>query len=124
MRNSVLTPKQSLFIAEYLITKNATKAACRAGYSTRTARSAGSRLLANVYISKEIHKGFARQVLAAEISAQSIVNELAQVAFSNLGSSARKFGALELLGRALGVFSRVENSSRRVSALDLLPTLG
>jgi len=43
-----LTPKQARFVAEYLKDLNATQAAIRAGFSAKTAKSAGSRLLTNV----------------------------------------------------------------------------
>lgn len=43
-----LTPKQKLFCQEYLKDFNATQAAIRAGYSKKTARSQGQRLLTNV----------------------------------------------------------------------------
>lgn len=43
-----LTPKQERFCAEYLVDYNATQAAIRAGYSEKTAGSAGNRLLKNV----------------------------------------------------------------------------
>lgn len=43
-----LTPKQERFCAEYLMDYNATQAAIRAGYSEKTAGSAGNRLLKNV----------------------------------------------------------------------------
>lgn len=49
-----LTDKQQLFVDEYLIDLNATQAAIRAGYSPKTAKSAGSRLLTNVDISNAI----------------------------------------------------------------------
>ena len=40
-----LTPKQKLFVFEYLIDQNATQAAARAGYSKKTAYSIGNELL-------------------------------------------------------------------------------
>ena len=36
-----LTPKQALFVQEYLVDLNATQAAIRTGYSARTARQTG-----------------------------------------------------------------------------------
>ena len=47
-----LTEKQKKFVDEYLIDLNATQAAMRAGYSEKTARSIGQRLLTNVDIQK------------------------------------------------------------------------
>ena len=38
-----LTPKQKAFVSEYLIDKNATQAAFRAGYSKKTAYSMGKK---------------------------------------------------------------------------------
>ena len=49
-----LTVKQRAFTLEYLKDFNATQAAIRAGYSTKTARSQGQRLLTNVDIKAEI----------------------------------------------------------------------
>jgi phage terminase small subunit len=45
-----LTKKRRAFVEEYLIDRNATQAAIRAGYSERTAYSQGSRLLKNVEV--------------------------------------------------------------------------
>ena len=45
-----MTPRQEKFCVEYLIDLNATQAAIRAGYSTRTAEALASRLLRNVNI--------------------------------------------------------------------------
>ena len=49
-----LTPKQDVFIREYSMGFNATKAAIKAGYSPHTARQQGSRLLTNVYIQQRL----------------------------------------------------------------------
>lgn len=53
---SKLNARQKLFIDEYLVDLNATQAAIRAGYSKRTARSQGQRLLTNVDIQQAIEK--------------------------------------------------------------------
>jgi len=45
-----LNAKQEMFCREYLIDLNATQAAIRAGYSERTAKSQGSRLLTNANV--------------------------------------------------------------------------
>lgn len=49
-----LSDKQELFAREYLKDLNATQAAIRAGYSEKTARSQGNRLLTNVDIQDRI----------------------------------------------------------------------
>lgn len=49
-----LNAKQARFVEEYLIDLNATQAAIRAGYSEKTAKQQGSRLLTNVAIQAAI----------------------------------------------------------------------
>ena len=53
---SKLTAKQQRFSEEYLVDSNATQAAIRAGYSQKTARSQGQRLLTNADIGKFIRE--------------------------------------------------------------------
>ena len=48
------SPRQEQFVAEYLVDLNATQASIRAGYSEKTARQQGARLLSNVYIQAAI----------------------------------------------------------------------
>lgn len=49
-----MTDKQARFVEEYCVDFNATQAAIRAGYSAKTARSQGARLLTNVDIRRAI----------------------------------------------------------------------
>lgn len=49
-----MNDRQKRFVTEYIIDHNATQAAIRAGYSERTARSQGQRLLTKVDIKKAI----------------------------------------------------------------------
>lgn len=49
-----MTEKQKRFCDEYLIDLNATKAAVRAGYSSKTARSTGHKLIKNIDLKKYI----------------------------------------------------------------------
>ena len=49
-----LTEKQRVFVAEYLVDLNATQAAIRAGYSERTAKSQGQRLLTKADVQAEV----------------------------------------------------------------------
>jgi phage terminase small subunit len=101
-----LAPKQRIFIAEYLVHRNATKAAINAGYSAKTARSAGSRLLTNVDISRAIELGIREQLNKAEISSDQVIQTLRRIAFADnydcnyLG----KLKALEMFGNSLGLF--------------------
>lgn len=51
-----LTLKQKRFADEYIISGNATQSAIKVGYSLKTARSQGNRLLTNVNIAEYIKK--------------------------------------------------------------------
>lgn len=73
---SKLTHKQRQFVREYLIDRNATQAAIRCGYSERTARQQGSRLLSNADIQAAIE---AVNVKAAERSEITVAGILADI---------------------------------------------
>lgn len=57
MPHTELTAKQQRFVAEYLVDLNATQAAIRAGYSPKTARQQGARLLTNAVLAAAIAEG-------------------------------------------------------------------
>ncbi|RUV90257.1 terminase small subunit [Mesorhizobium sp. M1A.F.Ca.IN.020.06.1.1] len=84
-----LTPKQALFVNEYLVDLNATAAAKRAGYSELTAQVQGSRLLSNVMVAQAIA---ARQAAIADrlgVTQEKIVAELAKIAFADIRKAVR-----------------------------------
>ena len=62
-----MTHRQELFIQEYIKTGNATNSAIKAGYSERTAKSIGQRLLTFVDIKKKINE------LSQKIACNSIM---------------------------------------------------
>ena len=66
MKNKDLVPRQKMFCAEYLIDKNGTQAAIRAGYSKSTAAEQSSRLLRNVKIKEKIESGLANHAKTCE----------------------------------------------------------
>ena len=81
---SKLTPKQKLFVAEYVVDKNATRAAIRAGYSEKTAHSSGPRLLDNVGVKAEIDKKLAKLEEKVGLTAERVMREVAAIATSNI----------------------------------------
>ncbi|RWG02558.1 terminase small subunit [Mesorhizobium sp.] len=84
-----LTPKQALFVNEYLVDLNATAAAKRAGYSELTAQVQGSRLLSNVMVAEAIAT---RQAAIADrlgVTQEKIVAELAKIAFADIRKAVR-----------------------------------
>lgn len=76
-----LTPKQELFVAEYLTDLNATRAAIAAGYSPKNADSWGAQLLSNSKVSAEIAKKHGKHLGKLEITAERVLAELARLAF-------------------------------------------
>lgn len=78
-----LTPKQKAFCDEYLIDLNATQAAIRAGYSTKTAKDIGSENLAKPNIRAYIDKAIAERSKRTGINQDRIIRELARIALVN-----------------------------------------
>jgi phage terminase small subunit len=76
-----LTKKQELFVAEYLVDLNATRAAMVAGYSEKTAKAQGSRLLTNVDVSEAIAAKHGKRLTNLEITADRVLQEIAKLAF-------------------------------------------
>lgn len=83
-----MTPKQKQFIKEYLIDFNAAQAAIRAGYSKKTAKEIGSRLLTKPHIRGAVNAEIEKRAKKTDITAERILKELARVAFANMGTIA------------------------------------
>lgn len=77
------SPRRDLFVKEYLVDLNATQAAIRCGYSKKTADRAGSRLLRNVEVQREVSEAMAKRAGKLELTAERVLAELALIAFSD-----------------------------------------
>lgn len=84
MMTDALTPKQLRFIEEYLIDANATQAAVRAGYSTRTANQQGPRLLENPVVLAAIDAAKIDRSEKLKIDAEWILQRLVDEAEADL----------------------------------------
>jgi len=80
-----LTPKQQLFVQEYLVDLNATQAAIRAGYSAKNAGKIGPELLGKTRIADAVARALAVRSRRTGINADRILEELALVALSDIG---------------------------------------
>ena len=78
-----LTPKQKLFVEEYLIDLNATQAAIRAGYSPNNADKIGSELLGKTRVSEALKIAMAERSRRTGINQDRILAELAKIALVN-----------------------------------------
>jgi phage terminase small subunit len=71
-----MNPRQERFVAEYLIDLNATRAAIRAGYSAKTAHSAGPRLLENVGVAAAIAARRGAMLARLDLKAEHVLEQL------------------------------------------------
>ena len=74
-----LTPRQARFVGEYLIDLNGTQAAIRAGYSEKSAKQQGSRLLTNADVQAAVVKGQAEKAEKLGLSQEWVLRRLVQV---------------------------------------------
>lgn len=81
MNKRPLTDKQQRFVEEYLVDLNATQAAIRAGYSTKTADDIGHQLLHHCRVSEEIARAKAERSRRTGVSQDRVIEELAKIAF-------------------------------------------
>ena len=82
-RHAELTPQQRLFVHEYLLDRNATQAAIRAGYSPKTAASQGSDLLKVPKVRDLVNAGLERLekrlTEKTEVSLERVLLELRRI---------------------------------------------
>jgi phage terminase small subunit len=79
-----LSSKERRFVSEYLVDQNATKAAERAGYSVKTARQLGSRLLSKVNIQTALNKSLKKVEESNEITADRLDRALLALAEADI----------------------------------------
>jgi phage terminase small subunit len=79
-----LTDMQQAFVANYLITLSATKAAIAAGYSKTSAGVQGYQLLQHPSIARELRRAMARRAKRLDLTAENVLREIARIAFSDI----------------------------------------
>ncbi len=84
-----LTAKQQRFCDEYLIDLNATQAAIRAGYSPKTAEQLAYQLLQKTSVQNHIAELQKKREKRTEITQDSVLRELALIAFAKASDYAR-----------------------------------
>ena len=83
---SKLNRRQRIFAQEYLVDLNAKQAAIRAGYSPKTAKSVGYRLLTYVDVMAEVTRRLEDRAKRNDVDADRVIEELARLAFGDLRS--------------------------------------
>jgi len=84
MAREELTPKQEMFVREYLVDLNATQAAIRAGYSKKTAGAVGHEVLKKPEIQAAIQKAMQSRAERTQITADRVLEEWSKIAFMDI----------------------------------------
>lgn len=100
-----LNHRQSTFVAEYLLSGNATSAAKKAGYSEGTAYSHGQRLLKNVVIMEAISTHQSNIMEEAEVTLAELVKEVRQISRAGRNDYIR-LKAYDMLFEYLGAYDK------------------
>lgn len=79
-----LNPKQERFVAEYLVDLNATQAAIRAGYSPKTAKEQGARLLTNAHIQQAVQERRQQHQANTGLTVERVLLEAMRLAFFDI----------------------------------------
>ena len=105
-----MTPKQQMFVKEYLKDLNGTQAAIRAGYAESGAHTEGHRLLMNAEVAEAIQAAKSKREAKMEITAEWVLNKLMEKA-TDSEKDADQIRATELLGKHLALFTENSNVS-------------
>lgn len=126
-----MTPKQQSFVREYLVDRNATQAAIRAGYSAKTANQQGPRLLVDVGILEALKNGLGKLQQQAqvkhEVTIDSLIREAEEArakAMAEKGGSAAAVAALTAKAKLAGLWverQQGENLNVNYDLTDELP---
>lgn len=76
--------KRTVFVREYLVDRNGTRAAIAAGYASRSASVTSCRMLRNVKVQAEITELTQERLKRLEVTADNVLRELAKIAFANI----------------------------------------
>ena len=98
-----LTFRQESFISEYLKDRNATQAAIRAGYSPKSATSAGLQNLRHPLVISKLKAESERSSTLAGVDPEFVLRELRRVAEQEDVAQSTKVRALELIAKHLGM---------------------
>lgn len=84
-KQPAVSERRRAFVDAYMISNNASDAARKAGYSVKTARQQGPRLLADAAVKAEIAERRAALAVKFEVTADMVKAEVARLAMANMG---------------------------------------
>ncbi len=108
-----LTHKQQRFVEEFMVDLNATQAAIRAGYSKRRASEIGYQNYRKPQIQTAIDKAREEQSRRTQITADSVLQELAFTAFLDPA------GLFDKDGNLLNIYNMPEDVRRVIAGMDI-----
>lgn len=110
-------PRRQRFVEEYVVDGNATQAAIRAGYSPKTAKAQGSRLLTFVDVATAVAELQQQVSVRVQLDAQYVLLGLARNAEEARALGTPQFAAsnraLELIGKHAGMFNETARVDHR-----------
>lgn len=112
---TTLTPREGLFVVEYLTDLDASNAARRCGYSTKTARQIGYVLLRKPHIAAAVKKAIADRKRKTLRTNETVLDSIERIgrAAEIAGEFNAAIKAQELLGKHQGMFvNRLEHTGR------------
>lgn len=112
VKDGALTPKEQRFVEEYCIDFNATAAAARAGYSTKS-RTLAHTVLHQPRVAAAIEKAKAKLTKNTEITVERLRDEFWKMYNDANVQDTVRISALTQLGRHLGMFvDKTEHSAK------------
>lgn len=119
-----LTPKQAAFVREYLVDRNGTQAAIRAGYSAKTAKVIATENLTKPAISAAVEAATKIQSDQTGITTDWVWKKLKEEAedYSEFASHSARVRCVEIAGKLLGMFE-VDNKQKAAPLVEFAKTL-
>jgi phage terminase small subunit len=107
MAQGKLTPKQTLFVQEYLVDLNATQAAIRAGYSAKTANVIAAQNLSKLNIQQAVQEAQQNRAQRVRRTADDVLTDILRIGrkAEETGEFGPALKAAELEGKHLGLFT-------------------
>lgn len=104
-KGSKLSPKMSIFVDEYMVDFNATKAVTRAGYKTKYPEKMATELMRHPLVRKEVDERLAQKRERTEFNADYVITKLINIVENTeQGNPNAALRGLELLGKHLGLY--------------------
>lgn len=102
-----LSPKERIFVDEWLIDKNGARAARAAGYAPRSATAEAHKMLQKPHIRKAVQKALDAQQKRTLMTADAVLHKIERITEKAEGD--REYGAalrgLELIGKHFKLFT-------------------